>query len=206
MNTIDLKKPDPTVEEDGCGFYACRVIADDVDVEERDPATEATQLDQIEPEEDFDEWLARKGPDDPPEPEDEDISLRESNELFIWGIRAFARPVSAARGKAAIRRTRQLRVLQARQASRRLAIGRTRHGRLQARPRGRSGRAASSRRAQSCSRAGDEPGPHARPEPVTATGRARRWFTPDEARRLGAAPAWRTAHCGVTNGPVRGWS
>jgi len=173
MNTFEEKKPAPAVEDGGCGSYILRAMADDVDAAERESAEGEAHAVQIEPEEDFDEWLARKGPDDEPEPEDEAISPRESEELFIRGMLAFAQPISAAEGRAALRRTRQLRLLEARRASRHLATGRTQHCRRQARPRARSRRAAVSRRVQPGSRSGEEPGPHGRPEPVVTVSPAR---------------------------------
>jgi hypothetical protein len=91
---------------------------------------------------------------------------RLKSETRVRGMLAFAQPISAAEGRAALRRTRQLRLLKARRASRHLATGRTQHCRRQARPRARSRRAAVSRRVQPGSRSGEEPGPHGRPEPV----------------------------------------
>lgn len=163
MNTVDVNEPEPSIEGDSC--YILRATAHG-DVEERECSNEEVQADQFGPEEDFDEWLAHRGPEEPPEPGDKDMSPQESNELLIRGIRAFAPPIAAAEGRARLLRSRQLRlrerhlrVREARQASRRLATDRARHRVARARPRSRATRRTRPHRATAARNAASEGGP-----------------------------------------------
>lgn len=170
MNTADVNKPVPSIE--GHSSHIFRAVAHR-EVEERDCPEEEPQADQCGPEEDFDEWLVHRAPEEPPEPGDEDISLRESNELFIRGMLAFERPGSYAEQRARLLRSRQLRlrdrqvrIAEARRASRRLAMVRARLHADRAQPRSRATRQKGTRRATAARNAAGDGGPAPAPAPL----------------------------------------
>jgi hypothetical protein len=120
---------------------------DDVEHDVREDAFE-------QPDPDYLDWLVGQTRDELPEPGDEELSPREINDLIVRGIRAFETPISAAEGRARLRRTRQLRVLEARRASRRLA-----HAYARRQPRSRTTRRSRTRRATTARAAVSDDGP-----------------------------------------------
>jgi len=152
MNTYEVKWPEPTIEE---GRFSAFRTTNDADVEERESVGDEAQPAHFdEPDQDDLDWLVGQTRDELPEPGDEELSQREINDLIVRGIRAFETPISAAEGRARLRRTRQLRVLEARRASRRLA-----HAYARRQPRSRTTRRSRTRRTTTARAAVSDDGP-----------------------------------------------
>jgi hypothetical protein len=151
MNTYEVKWPEPTIEE---GRFSAFRTTNDADVEERESVGEEAQPAHFdEPDPDYLDWLVGQTRGELPEPGNEELSWREINDLIVRGIRAFDTPISAAEGRARLRRTRQLRVVEARRTSRRLAHAHAR------RPRSRTTRRSRTRRATTARAAVSDDGP-----------------------------------------------
>lgn len=154
MNTYEVKRPERTIEE---GRFPAFRPTNDADVEEHESVGDEAQPAHFdEPDPDYLDWLVGQTRDELPEPGDEELSWREINDLIVRGIRAFETPISAAEGRARLRRTRQLRVVEARRASRRLAHA---YARRLIKPRSRTTRRTRTRRATTARAAVSDGGP-----------------------------------------------
>ena len=157
MNTYEVKWPEPTIEE---GRFSAFRTTNDADVEERESVGDEAQPAHFdEPDQDDLDWLVGQTRDELPEPGDEELSPREINDLIVRGIRAFETPISAAEGRARLRRTRQLRVVEARRTSRRLAHAHARRLINRIQPRSRATRRSRTRRATTARAAVSDDGP-----------------------------------------------
>jgi hypothetical protein len=149
--------------EDGCsGFHVSQFVGNGEVEEQHGSVDEEFTL----PDDDEIEWLRSQAKEEPPE--DEGCSPAERNAVIMRGILAFAPAVPTVRGRAAIRRTRQLRMLDAGRASRHLATDRARRRVARVQPRSRAARRSRTHRATAARTAASDGGPAPAPTVIVA--------------------------------------